>query len=148
MTDRWYDEHLPVLVAAVEGVDTDNDFGGIRLHDIAYQTDLSEEQVMRALRALESDGLVEVRWVMPARAGRVTRVSGEARRLVGVWPTPDTALDRMIQALEAIADNTEADDDTRTRARKILYNLAGAGRQIGIGVATAMATGQIPGAGA
>ena len=50
----------------------------------------------------------------------------------------------MITALEAIADNTD-DEDTRTRARKILDSLTGAGKTIGISVATAALTGQIPG---
>lgn len=147
MTDIWNEEHLPVLDAAVHGVDADTQLSGIRIHDIAATTGLTDDQVMRALRALESDALVEVRWAMPARAGRVVRVSGEARRIVGVWPTPGDAFARMIKALEAIAENTD-DEDTRTRAKKILDGMTGAGRQIGISVATAVVTGQLPGAGA
>lgn len=146
MSDQWNNRDLPVLVASVRGVDVD--FSGIRIHEIASETGLSDETVMLALRALESDGLVEVRWAMPARAARVVRVSGEARRRVGVWPTAETALDRMVAALEAIAQNTDADEDTRSRARKILEGLSGAGRQIGISVAAAAITGQLPGAGA
>lgn len=84
-----------------------------------------------------------MRWVMPAHAGRVKRVSAEARQLVGLWPTPETALDRMIAALDAIAEHTD-DEDTRTRARKVIDGLTGAGRQIGIAAATAVVTGHIP----
>ena len=73
-----------------------------------------------------------------------TDVSGEALRQVGMWPTAETAFDRMITALQAIAVNTE-DDDTRTRARKILDGLTCAGKSIGLSVATAAITGQIPG---
>lgn len=51
----------------------------------------------------------------------------------------------MIAALEAIAENTDVDDDTRGRARKILEGVTGAGRQIGISVAAAVITGQLPG---
>ena len=52
----------------------------------------------------------------------------------------------MIAALEAIADNTDEDEDThRARARKALDALTGAGKHIGLAVATAYATGQIPG---
>lgn len=70
MSDQWNNRDLPVLVAAVHGVDTDVNGGGVRLHDIASETRLTDDEVILALRALESDGLVEVRWLMPARAGQ------------------------------------------------------------------------------
>jgi hypothetical protein len=86
----------------------------------------------------------------PRRGGdtavdRPLDVTEKALRAVGAWPTPETALDRIIAALEAIAENTD-DEDTRTRARRILAGFAGAGRQIGIAVAGAAITGQLPGA--
>lgn len=145
MSDQWSSRDLPVLDAAVRGVDTDVAGGGIRLHEIASRTRLSEDEVFLALRALASDDLVEVHWMSPRRAVRVIDVSGDARRVVGVWPTPEIALQRMIRALEAIVENTETDEDTRSRARKILEGIAGAGRQLGIGVAAAAIGGQIPG---
>jgi len=73
-----------------------------------------------------------------------TDVSGEALRQVGIWPTAETAFDRMISSFFAVAANTE-NDDTRARARKILDGLTGAGKTIGLSVATAAITGQIPG---
>lgn len=148
MTDQWNDRDFPVLKAAVHAIDHDVNATGMRLTDLATAAGVSEDDTFLALRALESAGLLDVRWSMPARAARVHRASGEARRLTGAWPTPETALDRIITALEDIADNTEAEEDTRRRARKILDNLAGAGRQIGISVAAAAITGQLPGAGA
>ena len=71
-------------------------------------------------------------------------ITERALYATGVWPTPETALDRMVAALEAIVENTD-DDDTRSRARRVLDGLTGAGKQIGISVATAAITGQIAG---
>jgi hypothetical protein len=140
LSDTWHSRDLPVLRELARICDERP--GGASSHDLSRATDLGIDQVGNALRALESGGYVTVTWVRQG-IGRATGVSAEARRLVGLWPTPETALERMVAALEAIADNAD-DEDTRTRARKILEGLTGAGRQIGIGVATAVVTGQIP----
>lgn len=147
LPDAWVSRDLPVLREAARIVDADANFAGARFHEVAEATGLHVDDVLLAARALESAGLVELRLVMPAKAGRFVRISAEARRDVGLWPSPETGLDRMIAALEAIAENTD-DDDTRTRARKILDALTGAGKTIGLSVAAAAITGQIPGAGA
>jgi hypothetical protein len=59
---------------------------------------------VRALKALEAAGLIEMRWMMPAHTGRLTELSADARRLVGLWPTPRTSFDRLLAALEREAD--------------------------------------------
>lgn len=51
----------------------------------------------------------------------------------------------MIAALEAIAESTDEDEDTRTRARRVLDGMLAGGKTIGLGVATAAITGQLPG---
>jgi hypothetical protein len=76
----------------------------------------------------------------PTDAARCER----ALLAVGVWPSPESGLDRMIAALEAIANNIKEDEDTRGRARKALDALTGARKHIGLAMATAYATGQIP----
>ncbi|CUR59652.1 hypothetical protein NOCA1190018 [metagenome] len=73
------------------------------------------------------------------------KLSERALRETELWPTAESGLDRMIRALEAIAENTREDEDTRTRARRLLESLRGAGREVGISVVTAALTGQIPG---
>lgn len=85
---------------------------------ICTATGLDVTQVFRALQALEAEGLVEVRWVSPSTRARVVRISGEARRAVGQWPTSETALERTVQALEVIAGNTDhpAHEDAATAA--------------------------------
>lgn len=146
LDDTWHWREFPVLREAVRGADEDP-YLGIRFDAVAEATGLELMDVVRAAKALEDEGLIEAhRYIGPGASNRFVRVAGEARRRVGSWPTQETALDRIITALEAIAANTDEDDDTRTRARKILEGLAGTGRQIGIAVAGAAITGQIPGA--
>src|SRR4051812_26966289 len=103
----WPWREYPVLLEAARIIDKDPNFAGARFQQIAEATGLTIDDVLIAARALEADGYVELRLVMPAKAGRIVQISGEARRQVGLWPTPSTALDRMIAALEAIANNTD-----------------------------------------
>ena len=74
----------------------------------------------------------------------VSSVTRDGLTAAGAWPTPETAYDRMVAALEELAENA-GDEDTRGRARRFLDGLTGAGKTIGISVATAAITGQLPG---
>lgn len=108
---------------------------------IEAETGLDSTQVEIAVNALESAGLVDAAY-FGGGVQHVKRVSGDARRAVQSWPTPETGVDRLIAALEDIADNSE-DEDQRTRARKALDALTGAGKQIAVSVTSAVITGQI-----
>jgi hypothetical protein len=143
LDDTWNNRDYPVLREAARGAERNAPEIGPDLHDIAEATGLSIEAVDTAARALEGAGLIQLGWSMGIGNATVEEISPEARRLVGLWPTPETALDRMVAALEAIAANTD-DEDTRTRAWKALDAISGAGRSIGIAVASAAITGQIP----
>jgi predicted ArsR family transcriptional regulator len=103
LDDTWHNREIPTLTHAARLIEEAEVGMGARLHDIAAASGLSEEDTHRSLKALEDAGLIEVRWVMPARAGRVVRVSAGARQLVGMWPNPETAFDRILAALETIA---------------------------------------------
>lgn len=143
LPDTRHSRDLPVLRSIAAQLEGRSLYGYATISQVAEDLSLNDDDVQRAIRALEGEGLIR-RHENPGLFGRVVGMSGEARRLVGLWPTAETALDRMIAALEAIAENTE-DDDTRSRARKILDGLTGASRTIGLSVATAAITGQIPG---
>lgn len=103
------------------------------------------ETVARAVAALNCSKLVSIYWY-DRLSGRsvagVAEISREAQRLVGAWPSPETATDRLIAALEKIAVSSDNEDE-RTRARRVLDAFAGSGRQIAVGVATAVVTGQV-----
>jgi DNA-binding Lrp family transcriptional regulator len=143
LQDTWTSRDLPVLREAARLLDSAT--GWARFSQLADATRLSLAEVEAAVSALESDGYITARRVWPREASRVGSLSAEARRQVGLWPTPESALDRMIAALEAIAANVDEDEDTRSRARKILDGLTGAGREVGIAVVGAAISGQIPG---
>ena len=149
LPDTWASRDFPVLKAVVRVLDAHPvggpaDQGGfVAVQQVAELTGLTLDDVRRAGANLERAGLVKYGGPAEIPIAYFTDFSREALRLVGAWPTPETGLDRMIAALEAIAANT-VDADTRTRAQRILEALSGAGRQVGIGVATAVVTGQIP----
>jgi predicted ArsR family transcriptional regulator len=144
--DTWDAREYPVLRETARLLEIDDTFAGVRLHDIATATGFEPETVLRSLRILEHAGLVDLHLVMPAIAGRVTQIAPEARQLVGQWPTAETALDRVIAALEAIAENTE-DEEERTKAQRFAAWLRSGATTVGLSVASAAITGQLPGAG-
>jgi hypothetical protein len=103
------------------------------------------DTVRSAVANLHRDNLIEIFSTKRATGTTidgVAEVSGQALREVGAWPSPDSTADRLIAALQQIADNT-VDPETRTRARKILEGFAGSCRQIAVGVAAALTTGAI-----
>lgn len=143
LPETWDSRELPVLREAVRLIEADDGFGSARLGDIALAAGLEEGDVIKSLRALESAGLIEARWAMPAQAARVVQISGRARQLVGQWPSEETALDRMLAALEAIASKTD-DPEEKTRVRKFAAWLGAGATTVGTQVAAAVITGQIP----
>lgn len=144
LEDTWNPREWPVLREAARLTEIAPIGVGARLHEISDATGLDDDTVFRAVRVLADDGLVDVAWRIPPRGSRVTQISGEARRLVGLWPTTETALDRIIDALEAIAEHTD-DEDTRTNAQKFRAWLKSGASTVGFGVAQAAITGQLPG---
>ena len=139
--DRWAAQDHAVLVEATRRIEERGHM--VAIAEVAHALQLDIEDVMRSARNLNRGGYVTV---IGGWGGAVTHfqdVTEKALRETGLWPTPESALDRMIAALEAIADHTD-DEDTRTRARKILDGMTGAGRHIGLAAAIAVVTGQLP----
>ncbi len=92
-------------------------------HDDAFEPLqlLDRRNVTRAVIALSDAGLIET-IVADRRAAskgnqinRIKRISPDAQRLVGLWPTPESALDRMIASLQA--DRSHQHRPRRVRAR-------------------------------
>lgn len=141
LPDLWHSCDLPVLREAARRLTSRH--APIPLDEIEQALELTEKQVSQSARRLGTGEYVKI----SEGLGGVTHFNGlsaKGLREVGNWPTPETALDRMIAALEAIAKNTDAPEDDRTRARKALDGLAEAGRHIGLSVAAAAITGQLP----
>jgi len=66
---------------------------------------LPKADVAAAARALVSAGYVEALTNVAGEAVRFTGISPEARRLAGLWPTPQGEWDRLLEQLTARADN-------------------------------------------
>lgn len=142
--ERWHSRDLPVLRALVRQFDGQRGII-VTAKAIVDEVGLDAVEATAAVNNLVRGSYVVTANVWTNDDFMVTDVTDRALYATQVWPTPQTGLDRMIAALETIADNTDEDDDTRTRARKALDALTGAGKHIGLAVATAYATGQVPG---
>lgn len=144
LADTWNSREMPVLTFAAKYLEETTGPVGPTLRDIADGTGMDIPTVTKSVNALASAGLIEVQALQGYGSSRVDDISPQARQLVGLWPTPESALDRMIAALEAIAANTANDEDTRSLARRMADWLSTTGTQVGIGLATAALTGYLP----
>lgn len=72
--------------------------------------------------------------------GGIRNPTGHARRTVGTWPKPEDRVAEMVAALREAAER-EDDPEQKSRLRKTAEWLAGAGRDVTIGIITSMATG-------
>ncbi|KQP26179.1 hypothetical protein [Aeromicrobium sp. Leaf272] len=152
LPDTWYSRELPVLRYIVSQSESERpriSAGWMSMEVRAADgSNFGIDGVVRALRALERDSLIQMQWfenspnspTVGVMDSYVIDFSAEAYRIVGQWPNPESAADRMIAALEQIAE--DGTEDEKTRAQKILAAFAGAGQQIAVGVATAMITGR------
>lgn len=146
LPDTWHSRDLPVLREVVRLCD-ERPMAFIEIAEVMSATGLSEIEVTRAGVALQSAGLVKTLSDMTQVVSDFREPSARARQLAGAWPTPESALNRMIAALETIASNTD-DEDDRTKAQRLAAWLRGSASTVGLSVATAAITGQLPGAGA
>jgi hypothetical protein len=139
-----------VLIEAVRHFDAARDPGAfippLAAVTVAEHLGREVEDVMAAVRALARGGYVEeMRASMSSKAGsRIKQVSAEAYRAVGAWPSPDTAADRLLAALQAAVDNAP-EGEAKNRARRILDGFRAAGRDFLVDVASGVVTGQISG---
>lgn len=139
--DTWTTRDFPVLRAIVKLAD-ENENGRAQLPDIVERTGLDKETVKRALRALENENppLFKAVGTMQDRFMTIMGVSGEARRKVGAWPTPEVLADRIVEAMNTAAEQTN-DDDKRGWLRNVATWFSTAGRDILVDVAAKQITG-------
>lgn len=130
MDSTWETRDLPVLNAVVRLLDSGEYVAYVR--DIAAETGLEPETVVRALDALEGPYVRD--FIKLATGGdpnpwRVEKVTPDARRVVGQWPTAESLVARMAAAFnEAAADET--DSERKTRLRQVAAFLAGTGQEV------------------
>lgn len=130
--DTWATRDLPVLEAVVELFDD----GEWRVSgaQIAERTGLAEDVVQRAFFALVNEDpplfkYIDTSSLVGPEIGWVYEPSGEARRRVGAWPTPESLADRLVQAMERAADS-EPDEEKRSKLRHTASYLSSVGRDV------------------
>ena len=105
LPDVWFTRDLPVLRAIVRLVD-EGEHGGspYLLGQVVPASGLPKADVVLAARSLVSAGYAEALTNHAGDIVRFTAVSGEARRLGGLWPTPQGEWDRLLEQLAARAE--------------------------------------------
>jgi hypothetical protein len=104
--DTWAARELPVLDATVSLLDESY---MVTVSDIATRTQLEPAAVARALEALDPD-YVDFRKTTTGGDPTfwyVLKVTPQARRAVGQWPTPDSFVTRLAEELSTAASQEE-----------------------------------------
>ena len=133
MDSTWENRDLPVLSAVAEELDREH---ATDPHTIARATGLDYDEVQRALRALLSEEPPLFKTGATRGGGDISLVhglTGEARRRVGAWPTPDNMANRIVEALSEAANQTP-DPEQRTRLQEAGTALANVGQAALAGV--------------
>ena len=143
IVDRWSTRDFPVLRYIVPIMDA-NPQQNVYSGDIAAALGMDKEHVLAALHALATDALIDTYSQGGMQHITVTRISADARRIVGVWPNDDVAADRLIAAIGAMAERTDIPEQERSRWATVLSTLGGASRDFVVQVAASMLSGQLP----
>jgi len=104
--DTWGVREMPVLSAAVALLEHSY---MVTVSDIAERTGLDQADVARSLDAMDPT-YVDFRKTETGGDPTfwyVLKVTPEARRAVGQWPTADSLIDRLAQAFREAADREE-----------------------------------------
>jgi hypothetical protein len=127
--DTWASRDLPILRAALRRLDAGEDI--VDFIDLQRDTGLSTDELWTGLHALRTaqPPYLEL-------TGRdVEVVTERARRELGSWPSADSLVDALAAAFVKAAE-AEAEPRKKQRLRTIGEGLAGAARDIAIGVLT------------
>ena len=109
LDDAWFTRDLPVLRAIARLVDGPEHGGAPYLGQVVPASGLPKADVLLAARSLVSAGYAEALTNHAGDVVRFTAVSGEARRLAGLWPTPQGEWERLLEQLTARAAHAGTD---------------------------------------
>jgi hypothetical protein len=143
LPDTWFTRDLPVLRAIARLVDGPEHGGNPYLGQVVPASGLAKADVVAAARALESAGYVAVLTTYSGEIVRFTGISAEARRLAGLWPTPQGEWDRLMEQLTARAGNA-ATEVERDRWRRLAEAAAAVGSDDGALLMAALIGGYVP----
>jgi DNA-binding MarR family transcriptional regulator len=143
LADTWFTRDLPVLRAIARLIDAPPHGSAPYLGAVVPASGLPKPDVVGAANALATAGYVEV---LTNHAGEIVRfvsISGEARRLTGLWPTPQTEWERLLEQLEARATGAMSELE-RGRWRAFADAAAAVGPDDGALLMSALIGGYVP----
>lgn len=110
LPDTWFVRDLPVLRAIARLVDEPKHGGApYLLGSVVPASGLPKAEVIAAAKALAAAGFIEPLTNHAGDIVRITAISAEARRLAGLWPTPQGEWERLLEQLAARAANAPTD---------------------------------------
>jgi hypothetical protein len=144
LADTWFTRDLPVLRAVVRLVD-EGEHGGspYLLGQVVPASGLPKADVVNAARALVSAGYTEALTNHAGDIVRFTAVSAEARRLAGLWPTPQGEWARLLDQLAARSEKAPTEVE-RDRWRTLLDAARAVGDHDGALLMSALVGGYVP----
>ena len=143
LDDAWFTRDLPVLRAIARLVDGPEHGGAPYLGQVVPASGLPKPDVTAAARALVSAGYVEALTNYSGEIVRFTGISAEARRLAGLWPTPQGEWTRLVEQLATRAENAPTDVE-RQRWRAMADAAAALGEDDGALLMAALIGGYVP----
>jgi hypothetical protein len=144
LPDVWFTRDLPVLRAIARLVDSsEHGSSPYLLGAVVPASGLPKQEVIAAAKALVSAGYVEALTNHAGDIVRLTAISPEARRLAGLWPTPQGEWDRLLEQLGARARNA-ATDVERSRWQAFAEAATAVGPDDGALLMSALIGGYVP----
>jgi hypothetical protein len=144
LPDVWFTRDLPVLRAIARLVDaSEHGSAPYLLGAVVPASGLPKGEVIAAAKALAATGYIETLTNHAGDIVRVTAISAEARRLAGLWPTPQSEWERLLDQLTARAEHA-ATGVERDRWRAFADAAAAVGPGDGALLMSALIGGYVP----
>jgi len=143
LADTWFTRDLPVLRAIARLIDEPPHGSAPYLGAVVPASGLPKPQVVGAANALAAAGYVQALTNHAGEIVRFTTVSAEARRLTGLWPTPQGEWERLLAQLEARAGGALTEVE-RSRWRALSEAAVALGPDDGALLMAALIGGYVP----
>jgi hypothetical protein len=144
LPDVWFTRDLPVLRAIARLVDSsDHGSSPYLLRAVVPASGLPKADVIAAAQALAAAGYIEPLTNHAGDIVRITAISAEARRLAGLWPTPQGEWDRLVEQVTARAEQAPTDVE-RQRWRAFADAATAVGTDDGALLMSALIGGYVP----
>ena len=144
LPDVWFTRDLPVLRAVARLVDSsEHGSSPYLLGAVVPASGLPKAEVIASAKALAAAGYIEPLTNHAGDIVRITEISAEARRLTGLWPTPQSEWDRLVDQLRARSEQAPTEVE-RNRWRAMADSATALGPDDGALLMSALIGGYVP----